>query len=102
MIFQALKPESVVASRNGFIESFKGDFCVDNDRAIARQSHYYVGTNAPVFGGNTFLFAEVAVLKHARKFDDATQLNLAPASAYVRRAQSLHQIARFVLQLKLR
>src|SRR5207237_9547505 len=45
---------------------------------------------------------EIAVLKHAREFDHAPQLNLAPTATNVRRAQGLNQISSLGLQMHLR
>ena len=48
------------------------------------------------------LLVEVAVVHHVGEFDDAAQLDFSPASANVRRAQGLHQLARLELQIGLR
>ena len=91
-----------VSRRDRFVKSVKRNFRIDDDRAIARQAHDHVRTNAAVFGRNCFLFDEVAILKHAGHFDDAPQLNLAPATANVRRAQSFDEISGFRLKLQMR
>src|SRR5678815_2911461 len=61
-----------------------------------------IRTNAAVRRDNRFLFDKVAILKHARKLHDSSQLNLAPAPADMRRAQGINKISSLGLQLNLR
>ena len=93
VIFQTLKPNGVVRSRNRFIESFEGHLRVNDDGAISRQAHNDVGANAAIFICDGFLFGEVAVLDHPGEFHDATQLNLAPTAAHVRSSERFDQVA---------
>ena len=102
VILQPAGANFFVSRRDRFVERVERNFRIDDDRAITRQTHDQVGTNATLFRCDCFLFDEVAVLQHARELDDAAQLNLAPTTANVRHAQRFDEVSRFRLELQVR
>ena len=102
MIFQSRAANLVVCRGNRFVESIERYFRVNHDRAVAGKTDDHVRPDAAVFSRDCFLFEKVAILQHARQFDDAPQLNLAPTPANVRRAQGFNQVSGFRLKLQLR
>ena len=72
---------------------------VDDDALAARELHDQVGSEQPALVvALARLLDEVAVRDHAGQLDDALELDLAPAPAYVRRPQRRHEAARLLLQ----
>jgi hypothetical protein len=79
---------------------------VDREAAIPGQAHDQVGASAAAAIARAAaravregrLEVEVAVLEHAGELDDAAQLQLAPATAGVRRAERLAEVARLLLE----
>jgi hypothetical protein len=71
---------------------------IDHDVLAAGQLDDQVGTQAAVLGVGAFLLEEIAVVEHAGHFDHPLQLQLAPATTRLRRAQGFHQIAGLAAQ----
>lgn len=81
----------------------EGAFGVDNDLAVAGEADDEVGTEASVGGGGGGggLLEEVAVFEHAGEFDDALELDFAPASADLGGAEGLDEAGGFAVEFLL-
>ena len=80
----------------------EGRLRVDHDPLPTGEPHDHVGSqHATVPVGRRRLFDEVAVLHHPRHLDDATELDLAPAAADVRRTERGDEIGRLAAEPQL-
>ncbi len=77
-----------------------GSLGVDNHRFAAGQAHEHVGPQprALVVERAALLFHEIAVVEHPGEFDDAAELDFAPAPAHVGPAQGVDEVVRLAAQ----
>jgi hypothetical protein len=76
----------------------RGHLGIDDNVLSAGQANDQVGCEANAVSSRRFLDVEVAVLEHARRFDDTAQLQLAPLSADIGRSERLHEPSGLHLQ----
>ena len=73
---------------------------VHDHRFARRQAHEHIRaqTRTLVVGRAGLLFGEVAVVEHPGEFDDAAELDFAPAPAHVGAAQGVDEVVGFAAQ----
>src|SRR5687767_3423942 len=74
---------------------------VDDDVFVSGEADEKVGAEAAVFGGDTLLLVKIAVIEHAGHFDDAFELDFAPASADLGSAKGFNEVGCFGVELEL-
>ncbi len=89
----------------GFVGGFdrfevRGDrrLGVDDDIPLAGQLDDEVGAQLALLGRAVLLLQEIAVIEHAGHFDDALQLQFAPATAHGRLPQGFDEVRGLVAQ----
>lgn len=79
----------------------EGAFGVDDHLSVAGEADDEVGSEPAVVGGGGGLLVEVAVFEHAGQFDDALELDFAPASADLWGAEGLDEAGGFAVEFLL-
>ena len=102
VIGEAQFASGVIGGFDGLQIAIERRLGVDHDRLARGQAHQQVGAQPAVFAEERGLRVKVAMLQHARHFDDAAQLDLAPPSARAGRTQRGDQLAGLAAQLRLR
>jgi hypothetical protein len=72
---------------------------IDHHLSTAGQLDHEIGSRPALVAVESHLLAEIAVVEHARELDDATQLELSPASPHVGRLERLAELAGLALEL---
>lgn len=86
-----------VGGVEGFAVGLDGGFGVDDDALAAGEADDEVGAE----GAGGFLFGEVGVGKHVGEFDDAAELELAPAAGVAGGAEGGGELGGFGLEAEL-